>query len=209
MRSCPSALSSVERFIIRRTDCRYRPPCSFNKRQTDFPDLKAYNDYLEEVEDITFNLVNGVDVEDTEARIQRFARENRELIAANSIREVGIARSLASHKPTKRRRHSRLTWNTLCAQANEQRLIGLRGEQEKLEKKLQHEAYLRAIEEEKAMLRAEKEEIISEMVRLPSSLVPWLARLALRPGHLCGYKIAGVLRQVCKGDRAVHHLETV
>ena len=34
--------------------------------------LKAYNDYLEELEDVVFNLVNEIDVEETERRIKIF-----------------------------------------------------------------------------------------------------------------------------------------
>jgi len=41
----------------------------FNKREDDFPSLKEYNDYLEEVEDMIFNLVTGVDVPAIEEKI--------------------------------------------------------------------------------------------------------------------------------------------
>lgn len=60
----------------------------FNKRPEDFPTLRAYNDYLEEVEDITFNLINEVDVAETEARITAYELENKEAIAANEARLV-------------------------------------------------------------------------------------------------------------------------
>ncbi|KAA1097987.1 TFIIH/NER complex subunit [Puccinia graminis f. sp. tritici] len=50
--------------------------------------LDAYNNYLEEVEDITFNLINGVDVAETEAKIKRFQIENQELIAQNAVHEA-------------------------------------------------------------------------------------------------------------------------
>lgn len=60
----------------------------FNKRPEDFPTLRAYNDYLEEVEDITFNLMNEVDVAETEARITAYELENKEAIAANEARLV-------------------------------------------------------------------------------------------------------------------------
>ncbi|OAV89597.1 hypothetical protein, variant [Puccinia triticina 1-1 BBBD Race 1] len=62
--------------------------CSFNKRQEDFMTLDAYNNYLEEVEDITFNLINGVDVAETEAKIKQFQIENQELIAQNAVHEA-------------------------------------------------------------------------------------------------------------------------
>ncbi|WAQ83957.1 hypothetical protein PtA15_4A408 [Puccinia triticina] len=50
--------------------------------------LDAYNNYLEEVEDITFNLINGVDVAETEAKIKQFQIENQELIAQNAVHEA-------------------------------------------------------------------------------------------------------------------------
>ncbi|KAK9895734.1 CDK-activating kinase assembly factor [Cystobasidium minutum MCA 4210] len=52
----------------------------FNKTQEDFPDLKTYNDYLELVEDLTFNLINSIDVEETDRRILAYQRENAEQI---------------------------------------------------------------------------------------------------------------------------------
>ena len=38
----------------------------FNKRQGDFETLKAYNDYLERVEELIFNMSEGIDVSATE-----------------------------------------------------------------------------------------------------------------------------------------------
>ena len=60
-----------------------RPPVphSFNRRQVDFNALKDYNDYLETVEDIIFNLCEGVDVRATEARVEAYRRENAAEIA--------------------------------------------------------------------------------------------------------------------------------
>lgn len=60
----------------------------FNKRPEDFATLEAYNNYLEEVEDITFNLINGVDVAETEAKIKQFQIENQDLIAQNAVYEA-------------------------------------------------------------------------------------------------------------------------
>ncbi|GAA95362.1 uncharacterized protein L969DRAFT_21815 [Mixia osmundae IAM 14324] len=77
----------VEKEIV----IRKRLAKSFNKRQTDFKELKYYNDYLEQVEEITFNLINGVDLLETEERIQKFQKENSDLITSNrqsSLREA-------------------------------------------------------------------------------------------------------------------------
>ncbi|TVU12368.1 hypothetical protein EJB05_46009 [Eragrostis curvula] len=59
---------------------RRRIASIFNKTQEHFPSLKDYNDYLEEVEDMTFNLIEGIDVEAIEAKIARYQQENAEQI---------------------------------------------------------------------------------------------------------------------------------
>ncbi|KAL2936433.1 CDK-activating kinase assembly factor MAT1 [Bienertia sinuspersici] len=52
----------------------------FNKREEDFSSLKEYNDYLEEVEDMTCNLIEGIDVPAIEDKIARYEKENAEQI---------------------------------------------------------------------------------------------------------------------------------
>lgn len=60
----------------------------YNRREEDFPNLRAYNDYLEEVEDIIFNLIEGVDVAVTEEKIARYQEENAEAIVASRARRA-------------------------------------------------------------------------------------------------------------------------
>lgn len=59
---------------------RRRMASIFNKTRDHFPSLKDYNDYLEEVEDMTFNLIEGIDVEAIESKIARYQQENAEQI---------------------------------------------------------------------------------------------------------------------------------
>ncbi|KAL1914525.1 uncharacterized protein VTP21DRAFT_8239 [Calcarisporiella thermophila] len=106
----------------------------FNKRQEDFPTLKAYNDYLEEVEVITFNLINGIDVQDTMSKMEQYEKENQDLIRKNETRRM-----------------------------NEERLLKYQEEQERLEKQQSFEAYRREIEEERMAKTAERLEIIREL----------------------------------------------
>ncbi|KAG8821281.1 TFIIH/NER complex subunit [Serendipita sp. 399] len=73
--------------VEREVAIRRRIAKEFNKRQENFPDLKSYNDYLEEVEDIASNLINGIDVEKMEARIAAYKAENAALIELNIQRE--------------------------------------------------------------------------------------------------------------------------
>ena len=56
---------------------------SYNKRREDFASDRQYDDFLEEVEDITFNLLNDIDVEQTEARMREYTNKNSATIAAN------------------------------------------------------------------------------------------------------------------------------
>ncbi|KAL1317199.1 hypothetical protein HN51_069304 [Arachis hypogaea] len=71
----------------------------FNKREDDFPSLREYNDYLEEVEDMTFNLIEGIDVAAIEARIAKYQEENTEQIMINRARKAEeLAAALAASK---------------------------------------------------------------------------------------------------------------
>lgn len=76
----------------------------YNKRQEDFPSLRAYNDYLEDVEDIIFNLIEGVDVAATEEKLMKYQNENMEAIIASRARraeeEASFLRSGQSLQPS-------------------------------------------------------------------------------------------------------------
>lgn len=67
----------------------------FNKRRDDFMTDRSYDDYLEMVEDIIFNLVNNVDVEATKARVERYRRENQDSIGQNQAKKLEDDRSEA------------------------------------------------------------------------------------------------------------------
>lgn len=82
---------------------RRRIAREFNKRREDFIDLRAYNDYLEEVEDIAFNLINDIDRETTEARIKVYHAENQALIELNEQREKAYADALKEQEDFERR----------------------------------------------------------------------------------------------------------
>lgn len=73
--------------VEREIAIRRRIAKEFNKRRENFSDLQAYNDYLEEVETISFNLINNIDVEETEKRIAAYREENAALIELNIQRE--------------------------------------------------------------------------------------------------------------------------
>ncbi|KAI0721622.1 CDK-activating kinase assembly factor [Cerioporus squamosus] len=81
---------------------RRRLAKEFNKRREDFPDLRSYNDYLEEVEEIAFNLINDIDVAETEAKIARYRQENAALIELNKKREEEYQRYLQEQEEMER-----------------------------------------------------------------------------------------------------------
>ncbi|CAM6106695.1 unnamed protein product [Calypogeia fissa] len=73
---------------------RRRIASTYNKPEDDFPSLRAYNDYLEEVEDI-----KGVNVQETEAKIKAYQEENADqIIAARAKKAERIAQALREEK---------------------------------------------------------------------------------------------------------------
>lgn len=66
-------------------ECRIRKRIStvFNKREEDFETLRDYNDYLEEVEGIIFNLVNDMDVQKTNDMLEAYRSQNLDQIVRN------------------------------------------------------------------------------------------------------------------------------
>lgn len=74
--------------IEKEIDVRRRLAKVFNRHEEDFDDLEKYNDYLEDVEMITFNLIQGLDVEATERRVKAYEAANKNAISANSLREA-------------------------------------------------------------------------------------------------------------------------
>ena len=55
----------------------------FNRRQEEFTTLLAYNNYLEEIETLTFNLLYNIDVKATEQKLASYAQQNARSISRN------------------------------------------------------------------------------------------------------------------------------
>ncbi|KAF1850302.1 CDK-activating kinase assembly factor [Cucurbitaria berberidis CBS 394.84] len=84
--------------IEREVDIRKRVMSAMTKQEADFETLRDYNDYLEQVEEITWNLILKVDVELTESRLRRWEEHQKaELNLAPSRREP---ESLPTDHPT-------------------------------------------------------------------------------------------------------------
>nr|GAT51093.1 CDK-activating kinase assembly factor [Mycena chlorophos] len=115
---------------------RRRIAKEFNKKLEDFPSLREFNDYLEDVEDITFNLINDVDPAGTEARITANREANAALIRLNAQRDAQYALSLQQTE-----------------------------ENDRKEKEMRAEELRREEEEERAARESGKREIIDRLER--------------------------------------------
>lgn len=72
--------------VEKEVDIRKRVLRDFNKKEDDFATLREYNDYLEEIETIIFNLSNNIDVVETNRRIEQYKKENKDIILKNKIK---------------------------------------------------------------------------------------------------------------------------
>ncbi|KAF2494886.1 CDK-activating kinase assembly factor [Lophium mytilinum] len=69
--------------VEREVDLRREVASVFNREEDDFETLQDYNDYLEQVENVTWNLINDIDVEDTRRKMDAYKEENRRQITRN------------------------------------------------------------------------------------------------------------------------------
>lgn len=72
--------------VEKEIDIRKRVLKDFNKKEDDFPTLREYNDYLEEIETIIYNLTNNIDIVTTNKRIEQYKKDNKELIMKNKVK---------------------------------------------------------------------------------------------------------------------------
>lgn len=75
-------------YLTKEAQTRRRYLRWFNKRRDDFKTDAEYDDYLEMVEDIIFNLVNNIDVEATKSRVEKYRRENADSIGQNHAKRL-------------------------------------------------------------------------------------------------------------------------
>uniref|UniRef100_A0A8C5MWL0 CDK-activating kinase assembly factor MAT1 n=1 Tax=Leptobrachium leishanense TaxID=445787 RepID=A0A8C5MWL0_9ANUR len=81
----------------------------YNKREEDFPSLRHYNDFLEEIEEIVFNMTNNVDMENTKRKMDLYQKDNRDTIQRNKIKmsreqeELEEALELEKHENEQRK----------------------------------------------------------------------------------------------------------
>ncbi|KAL1999354.1 hypothetical protein VTN02DRAFT_4646 [Thermoascus thermophilus] len=73
--------------VEREVDIRKRVMAILNRREEEFSSKRAYDDFLEQREEIIANLVHGIDVAKTEADLQSYAAANMHSIKANQALE--------------------------------------------------------------------------------------------------------------------------
>lgn len=95
----PPAAPSPQPFLNtlnKELQVRHRILAIFNKEEEDFDTKAAWDDYLEEREDIMFNLSQGIDVAAMEAKVRDYQEREGESIGRNEARKLG--RALAEEK---------------------------------------------------------------------------------------------------------------
>lgn len=87
--------SKVEKDVQVRRDILRK----FTRNQEAFPSLRAYNDYLEKLETVIYNLANDIDLDETNKLLDELRRPDGGII---QVKKEKIARELAyEHKPIK------------------------------------------------------------------------------------------------------------
>ncbi|KAI9818709.1 MAG: TFIIH/NER complex subunit [Thelocarpon impressellum] len=104
----------------------------FNRRPTDFTSLRAYNDYLEEVETVTFNLLQRVDLPETEAKLAAYAAQNAASISHNVALQRHESESMAARTEAEKEQ-ARLRRETARREQEEERKEKFEGKREVLD----------------------------------------------------------------------------
>ncbi|KAI7840364.1 hypothetical protein COHA_005908 [Chlorella ohadii] len=82
-------LSPATQALRKEMKIRARVEAIFNKHEDDFESKQEFDDYLEEREDIIFNLSEGVDVAEMERKVEQYRLANAESIIRNEARRCG------------------------------------------------------------------------------------------------------------------------
>ncbi|GMG55486.1 unnamed protein product [Ambrosiozyma monospora] len=73
--------------VEKECDVRKRVLNVYNKTEKDLDSLDLYNQYLEEIEEIVYNLTNKIDVEATNERLEEYSIINKQSIQLNNSRK--------------------------------------------------------------------------------------------------------------------------
>ena len=119
--------------IEREVDIRRRVAGIFNRRQEEFMDLRSWNDYLENVETLTFNLLYNIDVEETETKLASYATQNALSIKQNKKLEEQERSGLIASVEAQRTR-SKLAREESLQEAEDEKRERLREDREAQER---------------------------------------------------------------------------
>ncbi|KAI7840363.1 hypothetical protein COHA_005908 [Chlorella ohadii] len=89
-------LSPATQALRKEMKIRARVEAIFNKHEDDFESKQEFDDYLEEREDIIFNLSEGVDVAEMERKVEQYRLANAESIIRNEARRAEELRRKAA-----------------------------------------------------------------------------------------------------------------
>lgn len=112
-------LQQFEDLIVEKeVDVRKKVLKVYNKREEDFDTmedpLRGYNDYLEEVETIIWNLANGIEIEETKKKIEKYKKENDALIRKNNFKlgreEAFITSQIEEEQREEELRRKKVSW---------------------------------------------------------------------------------------------------
>jgi len=148
---------------VRQIDLR-----EFTLTESDFETLQEYNNYLEMVEDFAYNLVNEIDVPETQARIKQYLEDNRARLRLASRKRQDelneLQRSLRDEEAAReeRRRH---------AKAEQER--------EASEIRKQHEAELQQLTRAGTFLKPVKKEPDADKSRITFTMKRVVAEVPL------------------------------
>lgn len=152
--------------VEKEIDVRRKILKDFNKKEEDFDTPAEYDNYLEQIETIIFNLTNGVDVEETEQLVENYRKQNTELIAKNRSKlsqdELLIEQLLENEKE---RDQARKQWHQQY-EANQQFIRMKKRQKEELVDKLLISSDLSATK----IL----EDHVNDLKLVGAFLLPWL-----------------------------------
>ncbi|ODM98996.1 CDK-activating kinase assembly factor MAT1 [Orchesella cincta] len=169
--------------VEKEVDIRRRVLRDYSKQEADFPSLREYNDYLEQVETIIFNLANNIDIIETNKLIEQYKKENKEQITKSRTRKPTQILLLEAIIEEENRRSELRHMESLHS-----------AKEEKIRKQKNHEALIddlmflesdaKAIVESHKATQAHQQVEASEIKPLPSQLgISSLSSSAPQPAY--------------------------
>ena len=143
--------------VEREVDIRKRVATIFNRREDEFDSLLDYNNYLNDVEDITYNLINKIDVEKTEKKLQAYASQNADSISQNATTASREAQDFSALQAAEREQ-AKLRRQAARREEEDERKEKREGRQHVLDRLASGADAKELEEEQKAALQKKKEQ---------------------------------------------------